>query len=138
MGRDLLMRPFWIPTVLLVVISTVAADGWPQWRGPGRNGLAERSPVLVNSFPAQTPLWQSEPIPSGDRGGRGSLVIHENKVYGLAGAPMDAISADEVFCLDTGNGKTVWKTPLPEAGLSEAGSSTPCIAKGRLYVVGSG
>jgi outer membrane protein assembly factor BamB len=117
--------------------ANTAAD-WPQWRGPGRNGLVDRSPALVASFAGQSPLWQSEPIPSGDRGGRGSLAVHAGRVYGLASVPAEPALADQVFCLDAGSGKTLWKTRLPGPGAREPGSSTPCLVNGRLYVVGSG
>jgi outer membrane protein assembly factor BamB len=123
---------------LLVVLGPTAAGDWPQWRGPDRNGLGEKSPALVNSLAGLSPLWQSERIPGGDHGGRGSLVVHAGRVYGLAGASSGATAADEVFCLDAASGKTVWKSRLPEDGVAEAGSSTPCVVKGRLYVVGSG
>jgi outer membrane protein assembly factor BamB len=123
--------------VLFVTGSTAAAD-WPQWRGPDRNGLGESSPALVHSLAGLSPLWLSERIPSGDHGGRGSLIIHAGRVYGLAGVSSETTAADEVFCLDAATGKTLWKARFQEAGAAEAGSSTPCIVKGRLYVVGSG
>jgi outer membrane protein assembly factor BamB len=126
-----------VSAALLVTGPAGAAD-WPQWRGPGRNGLVERSPALVNTLAGQSPLWQSEPIPSGDRGGRGSPVVVAGRVYGLTSSPSGATAADEVFCLDAGSGKTIWRSPLPESGSAETGSTTPCIVEGRLYVVGSG
>jgi outer membrane protein assembly factor BamB len=126
-----------IPIVLVAVLLATqagAAGDWPEWRGPGRNGLVERSPALVGNFPGQSPMWQSEPIPGGDRGGRGSLVVYAGRVYGLASV---ASEFDEVFCLDADTGKTLWKARLPGAG-ADPGSSTPCIAGDRLYVIGSG
>jgi outer membrane protein assembly factor BamB len=117
---------------LCVSCSAAAAADWPEWRGPGRNGLAERSPALAPTFPGSSPAWRSEPIAGGDRGGRGSPVVHAGRVYVL-----QAGEADEVYCLDADTGKTRWKVRLA-AGGKEAGSSTPCVAGGRLYVVGSG
>src|SRR5262249_36561051 len=117
--------------------STAAAD-WPQWRGPGRNGLVDRSPALVSSLAGQSPAWQSEPIPSGDKGGRGSLVVHAGRVYGLTGVTAGSTVTDEVFCLDAHSGNTLWRSRLRASGAAEAGSSTPCLVNGKLYVVGSG
>jgi outer membrane protein assembly factor BamB len=117
----------------LIAVLVAAAD-WPEWRGPGRNGLVERSPALVNSFPGQSPTWLSEAIPGGDRGGRGSLVVAAGRVYGLASV---AGEYDEVFCLNAETGKSVWKTRLPGPG-AEAGSSTPCIVGDRVFIIGSG
>lgn len=116
----------------------IAAAGWPQWRGPGRNGLAERSPALVNSLAGQSPLWQSEAIASGEVGGRGSLVVRPGRVYGLTTIQSSDKPFDEVFCLDADNGKTVWRSELAQSRSPEGGSATPCIVGDRLYVVGSG
>jgi len=129
-----------LPTVYPLVVSAsllvtgAAVADWPEWRGPGRNGLVEKSPALVSSFPAQSPNWQSEAIPGGDRGGRGSLAVHSGRVYGLASV---AAEFEEVFCLNSETGKTIWKARLPGVG-TDAGSSTPCIAGGKLFVIGSG
>ena len=123
---------------LLFVTAMAAATDWPQWRGPERNGLGPKSPPLANSLAGLSPLWLAERIPSGDQGGRGGLVVHAGKVYGLASVSSKSTGTDEVFCLDAANGKTIWKKALPETSGAGAGSSTPCIVKGKLYVVGSG
>ncbi len=80
--------------------STISAADWNQWRGPTRNGLVERSPSLINAFTGESPLWQSEPIPSGERGGRSSLVIHDGKVYGLTTSNPTGNGFTKVFCLE--------------------------------------
>jgi outer membrane protein assembly factor BamB len=124
--------------LLFVTGSTSAAEptSWPQWRGPERNGLGPKSPAIANSLAGLSPAWQAERIPSGDQGGRGGLIVHAGKVYGLLIAASKPSANDEVFCLDAANGKTLWKAPLQASG-AQAGSSTPCIVKGKLYVVGS-
>src|SRR5581483_7460366 len=114
----------------------IAAD-WTQWRGPERNGLGPKGPALANSLAGLSPLWMADRIPSGDQGGRGGLVVHGGKVYGLLSAASKASASDEVFCLDAANGKTLWKSKVQEAS-DQAGSSTPCIGHGKLYVVSSG
>jgi outer membrane protein assembly factor BamB len=123
---------------LLFVAGSAAAADWPQWRGPDRNGLGPKSPALANSLTGLSPLWLADRIPSGDQGGRGGLIIHDGKVYGLASVSSKSTGTDEVFCLDDANGKTLWTARFPETGGAGAGSSTPCIAKGKLYVVGAG
>lgn len=124
-------------TVFLAHASVSAAD-WPQWRGPQRNGLVEKSPALANSPGSQTPLWQSEPIASGDRGGRGTLVVHAGRVYVLTATQAGPELLDVLFCLDAETGKTIWKVQLREAAGPETSSATPCVADGRIYIVGSG
>ena len=130
-----LPRTYWLCRLLLHRPAT-AAD-WPQWRGPDRNGLGPKSPALANSLAGLSPLWLADGIPSGDRGGRGGLVIHAGKVYGLVSAASKSSAIDEVFCLDAATGKTIWKSKVQDSS-GQAGSSTPCIVKGKLYVVGSG
>ena len=68
--------------LLLGTACTVFGD-WPQWRGPNRNGLVMGSAPLLNAFPKGGPrqLWKSEPIPSNDDGGHGSVVVAGNRVY---------------------------------------------------------
>jgi outer membrane protein assembly factor BamB len=112
------------------------AEDWPQWRGPERNGLGPKSPALVNSLAGLSPLWLADRIPSGDQGGRGGLIIHAGKVYGLVSAATKSPAIDEVFCLDAANGKTLWKSKVQDSS-GQAASSTPCIVNEKLYVVGS-
>src|SRR5262245_45865459 len=95
--RVLWWSMFAVPATLVLAVAAARSD-WPEWRGPGRNGLVERSPALVNSFAGQSPAWESEPIASGDRGGRGSLVVHARRVYGLTSVMSGSTGADEVFC----------------------------------------
>jgi len=68
--------------LLLGAACTVFGD-WPQWRGPSRNGLVADGVPLLNAFPEDGPkqLWKSDPIPSNDDGGHGSVVVVGNRVY---------------------------------------------------------
>lgn len=50
--------------------------------------------------------------------------------------------ADIVLCVNAADGKTVWKTEFPHThaekySFKEGDSSTPCVADGRVYVVGT-
>lgn len=114
------------------------ADDWPQWRGPLRNGVVESPQQLANSFTGQTPIWTSEPIASGDRGGRGSLVVDDGRIYGLTSIEQQSMLAAELFCLDAETGATHWRVRLAEPPSKHSGSATPCIDHGRLYVAGPG
>lgn len=249
--------------------SSRAASDWPQWRGPGRNGLLTDSVPLAEQWPAKglPKLWESEAIPSNDEGGHGSVVVAGGRVYAalvwhtdvpsetrtiddlvlrkldyqsIAGWPkatiesmekarlalspqvvgdefdkylkdwleknLDAkkrqttagfvrtrfqrradafpleaydklqtvldkrfpnqaaleqwvneqnfgdkvkkeiltavpptmrVAEDAVICVDLANGKTVWKFTLPGEVVSRNASSTPCVADGRVYAIGS-
>ena len=71
-------------TFLFFILTTFSllAD-WPQWRGPGRNGVVSGSPALANQWPKEGPklLWRSVKIPSGNEGGYGSVVAMDGRVY---------------------------------------------------------
>jgi outer membrane protein assembly factor BamB len=60
-----------------------SSSDWPQWRGPERNGVLPTGPALAASWGPTGPvrLWESEPIPSDDEGGHGSVVAANGRVY---------------------------------------------------------
>jgi len=72
-----------VSSLATVFAVTVSANDWPQWRGPERNGVATGSGPLINSVPADgiRKLWSSEPIPSADDGGLGSVVTWNGRAY---------------------------------------------------------
>ena len=79
------MKPFFIPLLLALASIPVVAGGpdWPQWRGPSRDGSSAFSVPLADTWPEEGPklLWDSEPVPSGDDGGFGSLVAADGSIY---------------------------------------------------------
>jgi outer membrane protein assembly factor BamB len=60
---------------LLLITVTAQAQNWPQWRGPGDNGIAERGNYPVSFSETEGVLWKAElpgkggstPIVWGDR-----------------------------------------------------------------------
>src|SRR5688500_1843215 len=56
----------WIASVVLLLASTALADDWPQWRGPGRDGISKET-GLAKQWPADGPklLWQVKDIGQG-------------------------------------------------------------------------
>ena len=73
---------------LLTVVTTAGftladSSDWPQWRGLGRNGIAQGG-ELADTWPDGGPplLWDTaENIPSNDDGGHGSPVIANGRAY---------------------------------------------------------
>ena len=45
---------------------------------------------------------------------------------------------DVVICLDLETGKTLWKSEVPGKATGRNSSSTPCVAEGRVFAIGSG
>jgi outer membrane protein assembly factor BamB len=116
------------------------ADDWPQWRGPGRDGVW-RETGLLESFPAKglQVRWR---VPAG--WGFSSPVVAEGRVY-LADSEVARPRAKErVRCFDARNGKTLWRhvyevayedwafDPKQEIGPV----ATPIVHSGKVYTLG--
>lgn len=111
--------------------------GWPQWRGPNRDGRAPAGPFRTN-WDKRSPreLWS---VPC--KGGFSSCSIADGRLYTM---DYDADSRTErLICLDANDG-----TPLFEAaaavdyavisGQYKSGPrSTPAVFEGRVYCVGA-
>jgi len=48
------------------------------------------------------------------------------------------VAKDTVVCIDLETGRTLWKTAAPGTATGRNSSSTPCVADGRVYSIGSG
>ena len=79
------MRPLISLVFTLSVTSSLlgAIGDWPQWRGRARNGVLSDGPPLAATWGTDGPakLWESEPIPSDDDGGHGSVVVADGRAY---------------------------------------------------------
>jgi outer membrane protein assembly factor BamB len=87
---------------------------WPQFRGPGGNGIAAQQdpPIDWDGASGKNIAWKVQvPLP-----GKNSPVVWGDRVF-LSGA--DA-SHREVFCWDTATGKLRWRTPIPTEAGTEA------------------
>ena len=124
-----------ILAVLTALAAVAAAQDWPQWRGPNRDGavLSFRNPT---SWPARlTELWKVEvglgyatPLLVGDR------------VYVYTRQGEDEV----MMALDAGSGQVIWRTSYParfemNPATSRHGpgpKSTPALADNRLFTLG--
>jgi outer membrane protein assembly factor BamB len=82
---------------------------WPQFRGPGGNGIAgpQDPPIEWDGKSGKNVLWKT-PIPLP---GRGSPVVWGDRVY-LSGADG---SSRAVFCWSDSTGKLLWQRNVPVA-----------------------
>jgi len=101
--------------------------GWPQWRGPRRDGIS-RETGLLPSWPEAGPpvLWEA----TGLGKGFSSPILAEGSLY-LTG---DVAGECRVFALDL-DGKPKWQTSNGEAWTTNhQGARSSCTyAGGRLY-----
>lgn len=117
----------------IFVSSTVSAQDWPQFRGPGRDGKVvgfaapSKWPAeLTLNWKAQVGTGDASPVLSGSR-----LFIHTR------------MADDElVYCLDASSGRELWKTTYPAPPVTGPSAShpgprtTPSISEGRIVTIG--
>ena len=120
---------------LMTVTTALGSDGlisspepgWPQWRGPARDGISHEKGLLTR-WPINGPqlLWKTKGLGKG----WSSPVISKDKIF-LTGDIKDdlvifALDINGKFVWQTNNGKS-WKNPYPGARASCA------LSQGRLY-----
>src|SRR5581483_438550 len=120
----------------LAVAPVAAADvGWPQWRGPTRDGRAPAGPLRTDwDKNPPKPLWSAE-----CGGGFSSLAVVGGRVY-----TQDRRGESErVFCLDAETGKLLWEHAYPadysamKKGYTTGPRATPTVEANRVYTVGA-
>src|SRR5207302_626785 len=86
---------------LLLVASTVRAD-WPQWRGPGRDGVVPKADVPAKLPGELKPRWRKA-----IGGGFSGIAVVEGRAYVLDYQKMPR-EQERVLCLDARTGETIW------------------------------
>ncbi len=121
--------------LLLPFLLVLCADDWPQWRGPGRDGVVTNSAV-PSAWPEQLKLrWK---VTIGE--GHASPILAGGKIYVFT-RQQDKETASAV---DLENGKVLWQQTYPAPYTmhpaavrhGEGPKSTPVFADGRLYTLG--
>ena len=110
---------------------------WPQWRGPGRNGVSSET-GLLKQWPAGGPklVWQVNDI--GD--GYSTPVVVGSRIYLMSNRGMDN---EFVQALSTVDGKVIWTTRVGNVGNPNQSPnypkarSTPTVDRDLLYALGS-
>jgi outer membrane protein assembly factor BamB len=120
--------------LLLVKVSSVPAEDWPQFLGPARNGSYSASDV-AESWPKEGPqtLWKkdvgqgfSSPVVQGGR----LILFHRIG------------NRERVDCLDVKTGRELWTFDYPttyrdDFGFDEGPRATPTIDGNRVYTFGA-
>jgi outer membrane protein assembly factor BamB len=117
-----------------------AADDWPQWRGPNRDGKSTETGLLAD-WPKEGPklAWKVDEVGTGY--GQPAVVGDRMYLVGAEGKKADA--REFVLCLSAADGKPVWKvavntTPVPFLDLWGGGPrATPTVRGGVVYVLGA-
>lgn len=133
-------NPGWIGSALLLLVpGTLAADDWPQFRGPNCSGVsASKEPLAARFSTTENVAWSAE---LGD--GIGSPTIAAGRVFSTA---MIGQTPEElrfvVSCFDAATGKRLWQRefdpgPEPLPAIQEVNSyasSTPAADAEHVYV----
>lgn len=115
------------------VATPVSALDWPQWRGPGRDGLSKET-GLLQEWPQGGPqlAWKSV----GLGGGYSTVAVVKDRIYTTG----DRKDSSFVVALDAGTGKQVWAAKLGKPGAPGWGGfagprATPTIDGAGLFVM---
>src|SRR5262249_11714680 len=108
------------------------AAGWPQWRGPGRDGVAFAGDLIEN-WPRQGPplAWQKNVGES-----YSAFVGDGSRVYTMVREGNQEV----ILCWELDTGTEKWRHAYECAYRESTGSgprSTPSLADGKLYAVGA-
>jgi len=119
---------------LALVAGSAAAEEWPQWRGPRRDGVSEETGIPVRWSATENVLWKT-PIPGK---GHSSPIVWGDRVF--------VTTCDEkkqerlLLCIDRRDGRTLWQqvvltAPLERLNrLNSYATSTPATDGKRVYV----
>jgi outer membrane protein assembly factor BamB len=121
---------------LLAMASSAFGADWPQWRGPGQNGMSDEKD-LADAWPAGGPqiLWKTEVGP-----GMSSPIVAGDRVY-VAATDLKAGKA-VVVCLDKARGQVLWSVPFDAsrkaASWQTQGPFSTCtLDVDRIYIMNS-
>lgn len=120
--------------LIAATLSTnLAADDWPQWRGPNRDGKsAERGLDLDFSDGPPRLLWKVEGL------GRGysSVSIVDGVLYTTGNTD----SGQSVLARNASDGAAVWSTPITDAAPKHGypgARCTPSVTDDHVYAISS-
>ena len=113
-----------------------AADDWPQWRGPKRDGVW-RETGLLERFPSPelAPRWKVK-VSNGYSG----PTVAGGRVY-LTDRVTEPKQQERVHCFDWQTGKTLWThaydAPYGGVGYPDGPRASVTIHEGRAYSLGA-
>jgi outer membrane protein assembly factor BamB len=126
--------------LLLGPATPAAAEDWPCWRGPQRDGVS-RETGLLKKWPAEGPpvLWRAELS-----GGFSSVAVAKGLLYTHTAKDK---KEEIVVCLDAVSGKEVWRYAYPadydrlvtlRENYDSGPRATPAVDGEHVYTIGTG
>jgi outer membrane protein assembly factor BamB len=126
-------RAFGVLAVLMLSVSIVNADNWPQWRGPNLNGVSNEKNLPLKWTTEENVVWKTAmPSWSGS-----TPIIWRDRVF------LNVADGDNLFlwCLDKAKGTVLWKQPLGGGNVKKQKqnmSSPSPVTDGRAVYVMTG
>ena len=129
------MIAVFVLTLVNAFFAAAAADDWPQWRGPNRDGQ-----VSGVALPAVWPKTLKQEWKVNVGLGHSSPVLSNNKIYVFARQGEEEV----LLCLDQATGKEIWRASKaisynthPAAQAHGKGpKSTPVVSNGTVCTLG--
>lgn len=134
------LRP--LPSLSVAALAFAAgtagwAEDYPQWRGPGRNGVSEAR-GLLREWPKEGPalVWKSTECGSG----YSTPAVVGDRIYLLGN---DGLEDESLRALSAADGKRLWITRLGKVGKPQqkpnfpGARSTPTVVGDAIYALGS-
>jgi outer membrane protein assembly factor BamB len=121
--------------LMLLIGNCVAAQDWPQWRGPNRDNK-----VVGFAAPKEWPKEMTKKWKVSVGKGEGSPLLVGDKIYVFARQGDDEVT----LCLDAATGNEIWKDKYAAAPVKGASSgypgprSTPAAGEGKVCTLGVG
>ncbi len=123
-------------SILLVMSSYAAADEWPQWRGPNRDGVWSESGVIAEFDSPIVPLKWSVPISSGYSG----PTVANGLVY-VSDRMVEPNEIERVHCFKWQTGEKVWShqydCPYEDVGYKAGPRASVLVKDGLAYSLGA-
>ena len=120
----------------IVAGSKVSGDGWPQWRGPGRDGVWHESGIVEKFAAPRIELRWRTGVSSGYSG----PTVADGRVY-VSDYVREPQQTERVHCLDWKTGKTLWTHAYPcdygPVGFPAGPRASVTIDDGRAYALGT-
>jgi outer membrane protein assembly factor BamB len=93
--------------VLVTIPTTVRADYWPQWRGPGNHGISAETKLPLTWSAAKNVRWKVE-LPGA---GVSQPIVWDDRIF-LTASDGRANDRLHVYCYARGDGRLHWHAKL--------------------------
>ncbi len=126
-------------SLALLFVNSALPNDWPEWRGPGRDGISKESGLPEKwSLDGQGLAWKA------NYGGRSSPVIFGDHLYLLNTYSDKEVVQERLLCLNADTGKLLWEQRFnvfqSDVPMHRIAWAAPAVdpATGNVYVFGVG